>query len=94
MGKKIFEVYLAKEDVPNNEAYAKLELARLPVGAVGRDGKGAAERMAKHCTWRSKTTMPSSISRPHLDGLDISLNELNDLAALLCDAGRGAGSCL
>ena len=26
MGKKIFEVYLAKEDVPNNEAYAKLDL--------------------------------------------------------------------
>jgi len=25
LGKKIFEVYLAKEDVPNNEAYAKLE---------------------------------------------------------------------
>ena len=30
MGKKIFEVYLAKEGVPNNEAYAKLDLAASP----------------------------------------------------------------
>ena len=30
MGKKIFEVYLAKEDVPNNEAYAKLDLPASP----------------------------------------------------------------
>ena len=30
MGKKIFEVCLAKEDVPNNEAYAKLELPASP----------------------------------------------------------------
>ena len=30
MGKKIFEVYLAKEDVPNNEAYAKLDLPVSP----------------------------------------------------------------
>ena len=30
MDKKIFEVYLAKEDVPNNEAYAKLDLPVSP----------------------------------------------------------------
>ena len=30
MGKKIFEVYLAKEGVPNNEAYAKLNLPASP----------------------------------------------------------------
>ena len=30
MGKKIFEVYLAKKDVPNNEAYAKLDLPASP----------------------------------------------------------------
>ena len=30
MGKKIFEVYLAKEGVPNNEAYAKLDLPASP----------------------------------------------------------------
>ena len=30
MGKRIFEVYLAKEGVPNNEAYAKLDLPASP----------------------------------------------------------------
>ena len=40
MGKKIFEVYLAKEDVPNNEAYAKLNLPTFPVGGVGCAGQG------------------------------------------------------
>lgn len=42
-----------------------------------------AFRQMTSCTWRSKTTMPLSISRPIWSGLDISLNELNDLAALL-----------
>ena len=82
MGKKIFEVYLAKEDVPNNEAYAKLDLpaslwelwdaldkVRLQTDDIlymEIEGYDAFEYLA-----------------PHLDGLDISLNELNDLAALL-----------
>lgn len=82
MGKKIFEVYLAKEDVPNNEAYAKLDLpaslwelwdamekVRLNEGELlymEIEGYDAFEYLS-----------------PHLDGLDISLNELNDLAALL-----------
>ena len=30
MDKKIFEVYLAKEYVPNHEAYAKLDLPASP----------------------------------------------------------------
>ena len=30
MDKKIFEVYLAKEGVPNNEAYVKLDLPASP----------------------------------------------------------------
>lgn len=30
MDKKIFEVYLAKEGIPNNEAYAKLNLPASP----------------------------------------------------------------
>ena len=82
MGKKIFEVYLAKEDVPNNEAYAKLDLpaslwelwdaldkVRLQTDDIlymEIEGYDAFEYLS-----------------PHLDGLDISLNELNDLAALL-----------
>ena len=82
MGKKIFEVYLAKEDVPNNEAYAKLDLpaslwelwdaldkVRLQTDDIlymEIEGYDAFEYLS-----------------PHLDGLDISFNELNDLAALL-----------
>ena len=82
MGKKIFEVYLAKEDVPNNEAYAKLDLpaslwelwdaldkVRLQTDDIlymEIEGYDAFEYLS-----------------PHLDGLDISLNELNDLASLL-----------
>ena len=82
MGKKIFEVYLAKEDVPNNESYAKLDLPASPwelwdaldkvrlqtddILYMEIEGYDAFEYLA-----------------PHLDGLDISLNELNDLAALL-----------
>ena len=82
MGKKIFEVYLAKEDVPNNEAYAKLDLpaslwelwdaldkVRLQTDDIlymEIEGYDAFEYLS-----------------PHLDGLDISLNELNDLAARL-----------
>ena len=82
MGKKIFEVYLAKEGVPNNEAYAKLDLpaslwelwdaldkVRLQIDDIlymEIEGYDAFEYLS-----------------PHLDGLDISINELNDLASLL-----------
>ena len=82
MGKKIFEVYLAKEDVPNNETYAKLDLpaslwelwdaldkVRLQTDDIlymEIDDYYAFEYLA-----------------PHLEELDISLNEFNDLAALL-----------
>ena len=82
MGKKIFEVCLAKEGIPNNEAYAKLDLpaslwelwdaldkVRLQTDDIlymEIEGYDAFEYLS-----------------PHLDGLDISLNELNDLAAQL-----------
>ena len=82
MGKKIFEVYLAKEGIPNNEAYAKLDLpaslwelwdaldkVRLQTDDIlymEIEGYDAFEYLS-----------------PHLDGLDISINELNDLASLL-----------
>ena len=84
MGKKIFHVYLAKEGIPNNEAYAKLDLpaslwelwdaldkVRLQTDDIlymEIEGYDAFEYLS-----------------PHLDGLDIGLNELNDLAALLSD---------
>jgi len=82
LGKKIFEVYLAKEGIPNNEAYAKLDLpaslwelwdaldkVRLQIDDIlymEIEGYDAFEYLS-----------------PHLDGLDISINELNDLASLL-----------
>ena len=82
MGKKIFEVYLAKEGIPNNEAYAKLDLpaslwelwdaldkVRLQTDDIlymEIEGYDAFEYLSTH-----------------LDGLDISINELNDLASLL-----------
>ena len=84
MGKKIFHVYLAKEGIPNNEAYAKLDLpaslwelwdaldkVRLQTDDIlymEIEGYDAFEYLS-----------------PRLDGLDIGLNELNDLAALLSD---------
>jgi len=82
LGKKIFEVYLVKEGIPNNEAYAKLDLpaslwelwdaldkVRLQTDDIlymEIEGYDAFEYLS-----------------PHLDGLDISINELNDLASLL-----------
>ncbi len=82
MAKKVFAVYLAKEDVPKQRSLRNAGTARLPVGAVGRDGKGAAEG------WRStvhgdRRLLCFEYLAPHLEELDISLNELNDLAARL-----------
>ena len=82
MGKKIFEVYLAKEDVPNNEAYAKLN---LPVSLWElwdamekvrlKDGEALYMEIDDYYAFEYLA--------PHLEELDISLNELNDLAARL-----------
>lgn len=82
MGKRIFEVYLAKEGVPNNEAYAKLDLpaslwelwdaldkVRL------KDGEALYMEIDDYYAFEYLA--------PHLEELDISLNELNDLAVRL-----------
>ena len=82
MGKKIFEVYLAKEDVPNNEAYAKLDLPASPWelwDAMEKVRLNEGELLYMEIEGYDAFEYLS----PHLDGLDISLNELNDLAALL-----------
>ena len=82
MGKKIFEVYLAKEDVPNNEAYAKLDLPASPwevVDALDKVRLNEGEQLYMEIEDYDAFEYLS----PHLDGLDISLNELNDLAARL-----------
>ena len=82
MGKKIFEVYLAKEDVPNNEAYAKLD---LPASLWELwDALDKVRLQTDDILYMEiEDYYAFEYLSPHLDGLDISLNELNDLAALL-----------
>ena len=82
MDKKIFEVYLAKEDVPNNEAYAKLELPASPWevwDAMEKVRLNEGEQLYMEI----EDYYAFEYLSPHLDGLEISLNELNDLAAQL-----------
>ena len=82
MDKKIFHVYLAKEGVPNNESYAKLDLPASPwevVDALDKVRLNEGEQLYMEI----EDYFAFEYLSPHLDGLDISLNELNDLAALL-----------
>ena len=82
MGKKIFEVYLAKEGPPNNEAYAKLNLPASPWelwDAMEKVRLNEGEQLYMEI----ENYFAFGYLSPHLDGLDISLNELNDLAAQL-----------
>lgn len=82
MDKKIFHVYLAKESVPNNESYAKLELPASPWelwDAMEKVRLNEGEQLYMEI----EDYDAFAYLAPHLDGLDISLNELNDLAALL-----------
>ena len=82
MDKKIFHVYLAKESVPNNESYAKLDLPASPwevVDALDKVRLNEGEQLYMEIEDYDAFEYLS----PHLDGLDISLIELNDLAALL-----------
>ena len=82
MGKKIFEVYLAKEDVPNNEAYAKLNLPASPWELW--DAMDKVRLQTDDILYMEiEDYFAFEYLSPHLDGLDISLNELNDLATLL-----------
>ena len=82
MGKKIFEVYLAKEDVPNNEAYAKLDLPASPWELW--DAMDKVRLQTDDILYMEIEDYDAfEYLSHHLDGLDISLNELNDLAALL-----------
>ena len=80
--KKVFAVYLAKEDVPNSEAYATLELPASPWELWDamekvrlKDGEALYMEIDDYYAFEYLA--------PHLEELDISLNELNDLAARL-----------
>ena len=82
MGKKILRVYLAKNDTPYSAAYAKLELPASPWELWDamekvrlKDDKALYMEIDDYYAFEYLA--------PHLDGLEISLNELNDLAVLL-----------
>ena len=82
MAKKVFAVYLAKEDVPNSEAYATLELPASPWELWDamekvrlKDGEALYMEIDDYYAFEYLA--------PHLEELDISFNELNDLAARL-----------
>ena len=82
MDKKIFHVYLAKEGVPNNGSYAKLDLPASPWELW--DAMDKVRPQADDILYMEIEGCDAfEYLSPHLDGLDISLNELNDLAALL-----------
>ena len=82
MGKKIFEVYLAKEGIPNSEAYAKLDLPASPWELGDALDKGRLQT-DDILYMEIEDYDAFEYLSPHLDGLDISINELNDLASLL-----------
>lgn len=82
MAKKVFAVYLAKEGNPNSEAYATLELPASPWELWDamekvrlKDGEALYMEIDDYYAFEYLA--------PHLEELDISLNELNDLAARL-----------
>ena len=84
MGKKIFGIYLAKLDLPNSEAHARLELPASPwelwdaIEKVRlKDGEELYMEIEDYYDF--------SCLAPHLSGLDITLMELNNLAAHLSE---------
>ena len=82
MAKKVFAVYLAKEGNPNSDAYAKLDLPASPW--VLWDALDKVRLQTDDILYMEIEDYDAfEYLSPHLDGLDISLNELNDLAALL-----------
>ena len=82
MGKKILRVYLAKNDTPYSAAYAKLELPASPWEVW--DAMEKVRLQTDDILYMEiEDYFAFEYLSSHLDGLDISLNELNDLAALL-----------
>ena len=82
MAKKVFAMYLAKEGNPNSDAYAKLDLPASPWELW--DALEKVRLQTDDILYMEiEDYFAFAYLSPHLDGLDISLNELNDLAALL-----------
>jgi len=75
-------MYLAKEGNPNSDAYAKLDLPASPWEVW--DAMEKVRLQTDDILYMEiEDYFAFEYLSPHLDGLDISLNELNDLAAQL-----------
>ena len=82
MAKKVFAVYLAKEGNPNSDAYAKLDLPASPWELW--DALDKVRLLDDETLYLEiDECYRFDALAPHLAGLDISLNELNDLAERL-----------
>ena len=82
MAKKVFAMYLAKEGNPNSDAYAKLDLPASPWELW--DALDKVRLQTDDILYMEiEDYYAFEYLAPHLDGLEISLNELNDLAARL-----------
>lgn len=82
MGKRILRVYLAKNDTPYSAADAKLEMPASPWEVW--DAMEKVRLQTDDILYMEiEDYFAFEYLSPHLDGLDISLNELNDLAAQL-----------
>lgn len=78
MAKKIFGVYLAKLDAPDSEAYTRLELPASPWELHDAMDKVQLQEN-EELYLEVDDYYDFEYLAPHLDGADISLNELNDL---------------
>jgi len=82
LNRKIFNVYLAKLDAPNSEAHARLELPASPWELHDTMDKVQLQEN-EELYLEIDDYYAFEYLAPHLGELDISLNELNDLAARL-----------
>ena len=90
MGKRILRVYLAKNDTPYSAAYAKLELPASPWEVW--DAMEKVRLQTDDILYMEiEDYFAFEYLSPHLDGLGISFNELNDLAARLATLDETQG---
>ena len=82
MDKKIFSVYLAKQDAPDSEANVRLKLPASPWELHDAMDKVQLQEN-EELYLEVDDYYDFEYLVPHLDGSDISLNELNDLARQL-----------
>ena len=93
MAKKVFAMYLAKEGNPNSDAYAKLDLPASPWELW--DALEKVRLQTDDILYMEiEDYYAFEYLAPHLDGLEISLNELNDLAARLATLDEVQGIAL